>query len=76
MLTVAFPSSITKKPIPLFPSVVIVSPSPKLRSCIRSASFLSSFRLHPLEQGDAAQRLHHVRHGAILRGQVLQSNNV
>ena len=56
----------TKKPIPLFPSVVIMSPSPKLRSCMRFGELLELLRLHPLEEGDAAQRLHHVRHEAIL----------
>jgi hypothetical protein len=50
-LTLASPSSITKKPIPLFPSVVISSPSLKLRSLIRFSSFLSSLGFTPENSG-------------------------
>ena len=51
MLTDALPSSITKKPIPLFPWVVIASPSSKVRSCMRPASFFSSFGFTPWKRG-------------------------
>ena len=64
MLTVALPSSITKKPIPVLPWAVIASPSSKLRSCMRLASFFSSFGFTPWKRGTIAQRFHHVCHGA------------
>ena len=51
MLTVALPSSITKKPIPLSPSVVMVSPSVKVRSVILLSSFFSSLGLTPENSG-------------------------
>ena len=53
-LTVALPSSITKKPIPLSPSRVISSPSLKSRSVIRLLSFFSSLGLMPENSGTRA----------------------